>query len=205
MGIALKRYGFGRHLQLSAVVTALKLVVHPLLVLCAGDARVHHAARLGRGGRAVRRRAMRAQRLSFRRALSHRRGHRGRAPLRCRRRFRSSRRRSGSRCWASISVVRPDEAFEPGLQGLTQANLPPDPIGRLATGPPLRSGLALALLASLRAVLVQQQRVVVVERGLAGRAGACRRACTSVEASRSAPRTTWVTPCSASSSTTDRW
>ena len=32
MGIALKRYGFGRHLQLSGVMTALKLLVHPLLV-----------------------------------------------------------------------------------------------------------------------------------------------------------------------------
>ena len=32
LGIALKRYGFGRHLQLSGVMTALKLLLHPLLV-----------------------------------------------------------------------------------------------------------------------------------------------------------------------------
>ena len=33
MGIALQRYGLGDHVRLSAAVTALKLVVHPLLVL----------------------------------------------------------------------------------------------------------------------------------------------------------------------------
>ena len=32
MGIALKRYGFGDSIGLSAVVTGLKLIVHPLLV-----------------------------------------------------------------------------------------------------------------------------------------------------------------------------
>ena len=57
LGIALKRYGFGRHCSFRRDDGA-EAAFASAARLCAGNARVHHAARLGRSGRPVRQRAM---------------------------------------------------------------------------------------------------------------------------------------------------
>ena len=74
MGIALRRYGAGDEPLLSVALTALKLVVHPLVVLVLAT-RVFTMPNVWAGVAVLFADALRGERLSVRRALSHRRGH----------------------------------------------------------------------------------------------------------------------------------
>jgi malonate transporter and related proteins len=69
MGLALRRYGIFGDLKMSAVVTALKLLIHPLIVWLLVTFRRAHAARVRDRCGPVRRDAVRDQRLSACRAF----------------------------------------------------------------------------------------------------------------------------------------
>ena len=69
MGIALRRYGIAMGWKLPTVISVLKLIVHPLIVLLLATLRLRDAAGLGWGRGAVRLLSLGHQRLSVRRAL----------------------------------------------------------------------------------------------------------------------------------------